>query len=284
MPDFLENLWREQKLVIIAVVAAIVALGSCLIVVRETEQAVIVRLGEPNRVVNRYRPNADFGQTGAGIVWRIPFLEQVVRIDKRVLDVDMERQQVTSADQRRLEVDAYARYRIIDPVKMYETAGTADKVSEQLQPILNSVLRQELGKRTFASLLTADRGQAMRNIRTGLDREAREYGAQVIDVRIKRADLPDGTPLESAFTRMATARNQEAATIRAGGQKNAQIILATAEATAAKTYADSFNKDPEFYDFYRAMRSYDTTFAQKGSSTSIVLSPDNQYLKQFRGK
>jgi membrane protease subunit HflC len=284
MPDFLENLWREQKLAIIAVVAAILALGSCLIVVRETEQAVIVRLGEPNRVVNRYRPNADFGQTGAGIVWRIPFLEQVVRIDKRVLDVDMERQQVTSADQRRLEVDAYARYRIIDPVKMYETAGTADKVSEQLQPILNSVLRQELGKRTFASLLTADRGQAMRNIRTGLDREAREYGAQVIDVRIKRADLPDGTPLESAFTRMATARNQEAATIRAGGQKNAQIILATAEATAAKTYADSFNKDPEFYDFYRAMRSYDATFAQKGSSTSIVLSPDNQYLKQFRGK
>jgi len=266
------------------VLVALLAASSCLIVVGEKEQAVIVRLGEPNRVVNRYRPNADFGQTGAGIVWRIPFLEQVVRIDKRVLDVDMERQQVTSADQRRLEVDAYARYRIIDPVKMYETAGTSDKVSEQLQPILNSVLRQELGKRTFASLLTADRGQAMRNIRTGLDREAREYGAQVIDVRIKRADLPDGTPLESAFTRMATARNQEAATIRAGGQKNAQIIRATAEATAAKTYADSFNKDPDFYDFYRAMQSYDTTFAQKGSSTSIVLSPDNQYLKQFRGK
>lgn len=284
MTSFLENIWREQKLAIIAVVAVIIAMGSCLIVVRETEQAVIVRLGNPDRVVNRYRPNADFGQTGAGIVWRIPFLEQVVRIDKRVLDVDMERQQVTSADQRRLEVDAYARYRIIDPVKMYETAGTADRVSEQLQPILNSVLRQELGKRTFASLLTADRGQAMRNIRTGLDREAREYGAQVIDVRIKRADLPDGTPLESAFTRMATARNQEAATIRAGGQKNAQIIRATAEATAAKTYAESFNKDPDFYDFYRAMQSYDTTFAQKGSSTSIVLSPDNQYLRQFRGK
>lgn len=284
MESYLLNLWREQKLVLIAVALAVLALGSCLIVVDETEQAVIVRLGEPNRVVNRFRPNADFGQTGAGIVWRIPFLEQVVRIDKRVLDVDLERQQVTSADQRRLEVDAYARFRVIDPVKMYETAGTVDRVAEQLQPILNSVLRQELGKRTFASLLTAERGQAMRNIRTGLDKEAREYGAQVIDVRIKRADLPDGAPLESAFTRMATARQQEAATIRAGGQKNAQIIRATAEAQAAKTYAEAFNKDPQFYDFYRAMQSYDTTFSQKGSSTSIVLSPDNEYLKQFRGK
>ena len=243
-----------------------------------------MRLGEPNRVVNRFRPNADFGQTGAGIVLRVPFLEQVVRIDKRVLDVTMERQQVTSADQRRLEVDAYARFRVIDPVKMYETAGTVDKVAEQLQPILNSVLRQELGKRTFGSLLTADRGQAMINIRKGLDREAREYGAQVIDVRIKRADLPDGAPLESAFTRMATARQQEAATIRAGGQKNAQIIQATAEATAAKVYAESFGKDPQFYDFYRAMKSYDYTFTQKDSSTAVVLSPDNEYLRQFKGK
>ncbi len=284
MDAFWIKLWNEQKAAIIAVAALLIVLSSCLIVVDETEQAVIVRLGEPNRVVNRFRPNADFGQTGAGIVWRIPFLEQVVRIDKRVLDVAMERQQVTSADQRRLEVDAYARFRVIDPVKMYETAGTVDRVAEQLQPILNSVLRQELGKRTFASLLTADRGQAMVNIRKGLDREAREYGSQVIDVRIKRADLPDGAPLDAAFTRMTTARQQEAATIRAGGQKNAQIILATAEAEAAKTYAKSFGQDPDFYDFYRAMRSYDATFAQKGSSTSIVLSPDNAYLRQFRGK
>ena len=284
MDTFFVNLWREQKAVLIVAALALLALASCLIVVDETKQALIVRLGEPNHVVNRFRPNADFGQTGAGIVWRIRFLETVVMIDKRVLDVDLERQQVTSADQRRLEVDAYARFRVIDPVKMYETAGTVDRVAEQLQPILNSVLRQELGKRTFASLLTAERGQAMRNIRTGLDKEAREYGTQVIDVRIKRADLPDGAPLDSAFTRMISARQQEAATIRAGGQKNAQIIRATAEAEAAKTYADAFNKDPAFYDFYRAMQSYDTTFSQKGSSTSIVLSPDNEYLKQFRGK
>ena len=279
----MNEILRQNKPALIALVVAIVVAFSSLMVVPETMQAVIVRTGEPVRVVNRFRPNTDFGQTGAGLVARIPFLEQVVWIDKRVLDVDMERQQVLSVDQRRLEVDAYARFRIIDPVRMVETAGTTERVSEQLQPILNSVLRQELGKRSFASLLTADRGEAMKNIRNGLDREAREYGAQVIDVRIKRADLPDGTPLESAFARMQSARNQEATTIRAQGEKNAQITRAEAQALASKTYADSFGKDPAFYDFYRAMQSYDATFGSKDGTTSIILSPDNEYLKQFRG-
>ena len=274
---------REYRAAIVAIAVLAIALMSSIVVVPETMQAVIVRTGEPVRVINRFRPNADFGQTGAGMVMRIPFLERVVWIDKRVLDVDMQAQQVTSADQRRLEVDAYARFRIIDPVTMVETAGSVDRVAEQLQPILNSVLRQELGKRSFQSLLTADRGAAMEQIKEGLDRQAREYGAQVIDVRIKRADLPTGAPLESAFTRMQTARNQEAATIRAQGEKNAQIIRAQAEADASKTYADAFNKDPSFYDFYRAMQSYDATFAAKDGSTSIILSPDNEYLRQFRG-
>ncbi len=274
---------REYRYAIGAIAVFAIALMSSIVVVPETMQAVIVRTGEPVRVINRFRPNADFGSTGAGIVLRIPVLERVVWIDKRVLDVDMQAQQVTSADQRRLEVDAYARFRIIDPVTMVETAGSVERVAEQLQPILNSVLRQELGKRSFQSLLTADRGAAMEQIKEGLDRQAREYGAQVIDVRIKRADLPDGAPLESAFTRMQTARNQEAATIRAQGEKAAQIIRAQAEADASKTYADAFNKDADFYDFYRAMQSYDATFAAKDGSTSIILSPDNAYLRQFRG-
>ncbi|MFC4294113.1 protease modulator HflC [Novosphingobium tardum] len=280
----MNDFWREYRPMLIGAIVLLIALMSSLIVVPETSQAVIVRFGEPVRVVNRFLPNRDFGQTGAGLVFRVPFFEQVVWVDKRVLDVDMERQQVTSTDQLRLEVDAYARFRIIDPLKMVETAGSTERVAEQLQPILNSVLRQELGKRSFQSLLTADRGAAMVQIRKGLDREAREYGAQVIDVRIKRADLPDGTPLDSAFTRMQSARNQEAATIRAQGEKQAQIIRAEAEAQASKTYAEAFNKDPGFYDFYRAMQSYDTTFATKDGSTSIILSPDNEYLRQFRGK
>ena len=282
--EALANIWHTRRNALILLALALVVALSVLIVVPETQQAVVVRLGDPHRTINRFRPNADYGVSGAGLSWRIPFFEQVIMIDRRVLDVDMERQQVTSADQRRLEVDAYARYRIIDPVKMYETAGTTAKVAEQLQPILNSVLRQELGKRTFRAMLTAERGEAMVQVRKNLDKEAREYGAQVIDVRIKRADLPDGTPLESAFTRMSTARNQEAATIRAQGEKNAQIVRAEAQAQASKVYADAFNKDPAFYDFYRAMQSYDATFRSKAGSTSIVLSPDNDYLRQFKGK
>ena len=123
----------------------------------------------------------------------------------------------------------------------------------------------------------------MANIRNQLDRQARQYGAQIIDVRIKRADLPSGSPLETAFTRMQTDREAEAETIRASGRRDAQIIQAEAEANAANTYAAAYGKDPEFYDFYRAMESYRRTFEQ-GSSTSMILSPDSEYLRQFRGQ
>jgi membrane protease subunit HflC len=276
------NLWQDYKVAIIAGAVVLVGLFSSVVAVPETEQAVVLRFGEPVRVINRFRPNADFGKTGAGLSLRIPFAERLLRIDKRLLSVDMEEQQVLSTDQLRLNVDAYARFRIIDPVRMVRTAGTPERVQEQLQPILTSVLRQELGKRTFQSLLTAERGAAMEQIREGLDREAREYGAQVIDVRIKRADLPEGA-LESAFTRMQAAREQEATTIRAQGQKQAQIIRADAEAQAARTYADAFGKDPDFYNFYRAMQSYDYAFADNQGSTTILLSPDNAYLRQFKG-
>ncbi len=281
-----QAIWREYRVAIVALAAVAVAALASVVVVPETQQAVVVRLGDPVRVVNKFKPNADYGQTGAGMVLRVPFFERVVRIDRRVMALDMERQQVLSIDRRPLEVDAFARFRIIDPVKMVRTAGSTERVNEQLQPILASVLRQELGKRTFQSLLTAERGQAMKEIREGLDREAREYGAQVIDVRIKRADLPEGTPLESAFARMKADREQVATTIRAQGQKQAQIVQAGAEAEAARIYANSFNKDASFYDFYRAMQSYSQTFAgqnNKGSS-SIILSPDNDYLRQFKGR
>jgi membrane protease subunit HflC len=279
----MERIWENYKVALIALAVVAVGLLSSVIVVPETQQAVIVRTGEPVRVINRFKPNAPFGQTGAGMVFRIPFLETVQRVDRRVIALDMERQQVLSADQQRLQVDAYARIRIIDPVLMVETAGTEDQVVTQLQPILTSVLRQELGRRSFLSLLKAERGNAMINIRNNLDRQAREYGAQVIDVRIKRTDLPDGTPLEAAYTRMQTDREREAATIRAQGRRDAQIIRAGAEATAAKTYAQSFGKDPQFYDFYRAMQSYVTTFETGEGESSIIMSPDNEYLRQFRG-
>jgi membrane protease subunit HflC len=280
----MESVWQNHKMSLIALAVLVVAALSTVIVVPETQQAVIIRTGEPISVVNKFKPNQPYGQTGAGIWWRIPFFDRVEYIDKRVLSLDMQPQQVLSTDQLRLNVDAYARYRIIDPVKMVQTAGTVENVESQLAPILSSVVRQELGRRSFGSLLTAERGTTMQNIRKLLDTQSREYGAQVIDVRIKRADLPDGTPLESAFARMRTARQQEAATIRAQGQRNAQIIRATADASAAKIYADAYGKDPQFYDFYRAMQSYDTTFAGDGGSSQIIMSPDNEYLRQFRGR
>ncbi len=277
------ELWESHRLSIIAVVVLVIAALSSFVVVPETHQAVIVRTGEPVRVANRFKPNQPYGETGAGIVPRVPFLEVVQMVDKRILDLDMERQQVLSNDQQRLQVDAYARFRIIDPVAMVRNAGTEENLKTQLAPILNSVLRQELGRRSFTALLTAERGSAMENIRAALDRQARQYGAQVIDVRIKRTDLPEGTPLDAAITRMQTDRQQEAATIRAGGQRDAQIIRAQADAEAARTYAEAYGKDPEFYDFYRAMESYRRTFESGEGASSIILSPDNAYLRQFRG-
>ena len=279
----MEAALSRYRFAIIALVAVLIALLSSFVVVPETKQAVIVRTGEPVRVANQFNPNEAYGDTGAGVIGRIPFIEQVQFVDKRVLDLDMERQQVLSNDQQRLQVDAYARFRIIDPVTMVETAGTEANVAAQLSPILTSVLRQELGRRSFASLLTAERGDAMQNIREALDRSARQYGAQVIDVRIKRADLPEGTPLDAAFTRMETDRTQEAETIRAQGRKNAQIIRAEAEANAANTYAAAYGKDPEFYDFYRAMESYRRTFQTGAGDSSVVLSTENEYLRQFQG-
>lgn len=257
-------------------------------VVRETQQAIVVRFGKPVRIENPYKPNQPFGQTGAGLAWRIPFAENFVWIDKRVRAVDMERQQVLSTDQLRLEVDAFARYRIVDPLRMYIAAGTEEKVEQALRPILGSALRNELGQRPFSSLLSPERAGVMENIRVALNRAASQYGAEIIDVRIKKADLPDGTPLQSAYDRMRTARLQEARSIRAEGAKRAQIIRAEADAAASQTYAASFGRDPEFYNFYRAMQSYETTFlgtdGGKPGETTMILSPSNEYLKEFTGR
>jgi modulator of FtsH protease HflC len=272
----------------IIAIAVALAVASTFAVVPETKQALIVRLGQPSRIVNAYKPGVPFGRTGAGMVARIPFLEQVVWIDKRVLSFDMDRQSVLSTDQLRLEVDAFARYRIVDPLRAYVVArGDERRVSEALRPILGSELRNELGKRPFAALLSPERGRIMLDIKEGLNRIAHQYGAEIVDVRIKRADLPDGTPLDSAYNRMRTARTQEALTIQAQGLKRAQIIRAEADAQAAKVYADAFGQDPDFYDFYRSMQSYRHSFGVDGTqgdgSTTMVLSGNDQYLRQFNG-
>ncbi|APG62117.1 protease modulator HflC [Sphingorhabdus lutea] len=251
-------------------------------IVPETSQAIITSYGNPKRVANVYKKGEQLGGTNAGINIRIPFVEQIQFIDKRIQSVQMERQEVLSTDQLRLQVDAFARFRIVEPVKMFKTIRTEERLAEQLRPILGSALRNELGKRSFASLLSPERGQVMANIQTALNRQAKKYGAEIIDVRIKRADLPEGTPLESAYKRMESAREQESATIEAEGNKEAQIIRAEAEAQAARIYAVSYGKDPQFYDFYRAMQSYRQTFQAGKGETNVILSSDNDYLEKFR--
>ena len=283
-----EFIRRRPVVAAVTGLALLFLLLSAFPIIPETKQAVVVRFGKPVRIYNQYEAGRPIGAAGAGINWRIPIAEQLVWIDKRVQNVDMQRQQVLSTDQRRLEVDAFARYRIVDPNLMYVRARTEDQLREQLRPILGSEVRNELGKVSFASLLTPERQGIMDSVRTSLNRIARQYGAEVIDVRIKKTDLPDGTPLQSAYDRMRTARLQEARSIRAQGLKQAQIIQAQADADAARTYAASFGKDAGFYDFYRAMQSYRSTFVGDGKTpvapTTIVLSPQNDYLKEFTGR
>ena len=258
-------------------------------IVPETQQAVILRFGQPIRTVNAYAPSQPFGQTGAGLIARVPFIDRIVWIDKRVQDIELDNTLVLSTDQLRLEVDAYARYRVVDPRKMRNAVGSEERIPDQLRPILGSALRNELGKRRFVELLSPERSELMDNIQKGLQRVASQYGVEIVDVRIKQANLPVGLPLESALKRMSSARQQEAITIRAEGQKQAQIVRAQADADSAKIYAESFGKDADFYDFYRAMQSYRHTFGADGGaapegSTSIILSPNNSYLREFEGR
>lgn len=277
-----------------ALLAAVILLAATVAIVPETEQVVILRFEQPVGTVNSWREGEVFGRSGAGLIARIPFVDRLVWVNKKILDVESDNQPVLSRDQLPLEVDAFARFRIVDPLKAVTSTGTTSStetaVTNALQPLLGSSIRAELGNQPFATLLTPERDQVMDNIQGRLQRLASQYGVRIVDVRIKHADLPQGSPLDSALKRMATARQQKAVTIRAQGQKDAQIIRAQADADAARIYAASFSKDPDFYDFYRAMQSYKHTFGADGApqegqgSTSIILSPGNSYLRQFEGR
>ena len=286
-------LLRNPVTIGLASLAAVILLAATITIVPETQQVVVLRFEQPVRTVNGYRKGEVFGRTGAGLIARIPFIDRLVWINKRVLDVEYENQQVLSSDQLRLEVDAYARYRIVNPLKAVNATGsttsTESRITDALAPLLGTSIRNELGNQPFATLLSPERDEVMDNIQARLQRLASQYGVEIVDVRIKHADLPEGSPLESALNSMRTARQQQATTIRAQGQKDAQIIRAVADANAAQIYAQSFTKDADFYDFYRAMQSYRVTFGANGGdapkgSTSIILSPNNSYLREFEGR
>lgn len=258
--------------------------------VDQTEQALVVEFGSPKRVV-----------TEPGLNMYLPW-QSVLKFEKRVLDLDAESAEVTSSDQKRLVVDAFARYRIVDPLKFYQTVNNKANADLRLGAILNSNIRVTLANRTFQAVLSAQRAELMRNIRDETNEEAKSLGIEIVDVRIRRADLPQANS-QAIFNRMTTERQREAADIRAKGNQLGQEIKADADRQATiieaeatkksnilrgegesqrnKIFADAFSRDPAFFEFYRSMQAYGN--AMSGSDTTMVLSPDSDFFRYFKG-
>ncbi len=265
----------------VLLVLLVLAFASIFAVVPETQQAVVVRMGIPRAVVNLYRADQAFGETGAGLIARVPLLDQIVYIDRRVQTVEVKNQPLQSADGQRIDADAFARYRVVDPSRLYlQTHGDPRRVDDALKPVLADALRTNLGRLPASALLAPDHAPQMRAVAGALDRAARDFGVRVSEVRLDRVDLPDGAPLDNAIGRMRAAREQDVAAIRDDGERQATAIRADGNAQAAKAVADAFGQDPEFYEFYRAMLSYQITLAN--GSTRMVLSPNSEYFRQFR--
>ena len=268
---------------------AIVVGYSSLFTVSETQQVLLVRLGEPVRVV-----------TTPGLNFKVPFIDTVISIDKRILDLENPAQEVIASDQKRLVVDAFARYRIKDALRFYQTLGSIQAANIQLTTLLNASLRRVLGEVTFINVVRDERDLLMSRIQKQLDRETASYGIAVIDVRIRRADLPEQNS-QAVYQRMQTERQREAAEFRAqGGQKaqeirskadrEATVIIADANSQAEqvrgegdgernKLFAEAYGKDADFFAFYRSMTAYENSM--KGNDTRFLLRPDSEFFRYF---
>ncbi len=273
---------------IILFVVAVISYSS-VFTVQQTEQALVVRLGEPVRVV-----------TDPGLNFKAPFVDSVISIDKRILDLENPSQEVIASDQKRLVVDAFARYRIKNALRFYQSVGSIQAANVQLTTLLNASLRRVLGEVAFITVVRDEREALMARIRDQLDHEADGYGIQVVDVRIRRADLPEQNS-QAVYQRMQTERQREAAEFRAqGGQKaqeirskadrEATVIIAEANSTAEQTrgsgdaernrlFAEAYGKDPDFFAFYRSMTAYENGL--KSSDTRFLLRPDSDFFKFF---
>jgi membrane protease subunit HflC len=275
----------------------LIVLFNTLFVVDQREQAIVLRFGEPVRVINAP------GHSESGLHMKQPFVEDVVRIDRRNLGQEADQEEIIAADQQRLVVDAFIRYRINDPLQYYRTLRDDRIAADRIERLLNSSLRQVLGSATSSDIISGRRDELMRQARADVARRATEsrLGIQVIDLRIKRADLPAANQA-AVFRRMQTSRQQQAAQIRAVGEqqkreimasadKEVAITLATARETAGTTrgqgdaqrtkiFADAYGKDPAFASFYRSMQAYDQALAQ--GDTTLVLSPDSDFFKYFQ--
>jgi len=260
-----------------------------LFTVKEINQAIVLQFGDPKKIIAE-----------PGLQVKIPFIQNVVFIDRRILSLDPAPEEVIASDQKRLIVDAYARFKIVDPLKFYISVGDERVARSRLATIINSRLRSVLGTQSLATLLSEDRAKQMAIIQEGVNAEATKFGIKIIDVRIKRADLPQANS-EAIYKRMQTEREREAKEFRARGAEMAVTITSTADKEVTvllanakklseimkgegdgqrnKIFANAFGKDPEFFSFYRAMQAYETALI--GGDTSLILSPDSDFFKFF---
>jgi membrane protease subunit HflC len=275
-------------LAVVAVVVLIIGYSS-LFTVPQTRQALVVRLGQPLRVV-----------TQPGLHGKLPLLDNVIYIDKRILDLENSSQEVIASDQKRLVVDAFARYRIHDALRFYQTVSSVDGANSRLSPLLNSALRRVLGEATLTQLVRDERAQLMTRVREQLDREAQQFGVTVVDVRIRRADLPEQNS-QAVYKRMQTEREREAQEFRSQGTQKAQeiraradrdvtVVVADATSKSEQTrgegdsernriFAEAYGKDPDFFSFYRSMQAYETGLRQ--GDTRLVIRPDSEFFRYF---
>ncbi|HET9902155.1 MAG TPA: protease modulator HflC [Xanthobacteraceae bacterium] len=273
---------------VVAVLLLIVAYGA-MFTVYQTRQALVIRLGNPVHVY-----------TEPGLHFKWPLIDKVVLIDKRILDLENPAQEVIASDQKRLVVDAFARYRIRNPLRFYQAVGSIEGANSRLSTMLNSGLRRVLGETTFTHVVRDERSLLMSRIREQLDREAEAFGIEVVDVRIRRADLPEQNS-QAVYQRMQTERQREAAEFRAQGSQRAQeirsradrevtVMIAEANSRAEqirgqgdaernRIFAEAYGQDPDFFAFYRAMQAYDAGLP--ANDTRLVLSPGSEFFRFF---
>ena len=269
-------------------VIAVVAFFS-IFIVKEVNQAIVLQFGDPKKIILK-----------PGLNFKLPFIQNVVFLDKRILNLDAPPEEVIASDQKRLIVDAFARFQIVDPLKFYISVGNERVARSRLSTIINSRIRSVLGTQRLQTLLSEDRTKQMALIQDGVNVEAEKFGIKIVDVRIKRADLPQANS-DAIFARMQTEREREAKEFRAKGaemaititstadkevtviladaQKKSEIMKGEGDGARNKIFADAFGQDPDFFAFYRAMQAYEKALI--GGETSLVLSPDSEFFKFF---
>ena len=272
---------------LIIVIAAVIFFS--VFIVKEVNQAIVLQFGDPKRIISK-----------PGLNFKIPFIQNVVFLDKRILNLDTPPEEVIASDQKRLIVDAFARFQIVDPLKFYISVGNERVARSRLATIINSRIRNVLGKQELQTLLSEDRSKQMSLIQEGVNNEAENFGIKIVDVRIKRADLPQANS-NAIFRRMQTEREREAKEFRARGaemavtitstadkdvtviladaQKKSEIMKGEGDGKRNKIFADAFGQDPEFFAFYRSMQAYERSLI--GGETSLILSPDSEFFKFF---